>query len=248
MRANLDATLRLIDRESPEKSDLLSSTLRPHGDGPRKRPIFSGSNDRAYQILAAWAASLRPAAGPDRSGPAARTTAESGEAFAADRPRPGAEPLDEIARGGRVPPPRRFPGMVDAAAAGAEGPSYRYVEGQGLVPEDPKHADPREFPLPYMLGGPRPTMPGGPADAGNGRAPTPSAHRPSQAGPPVADRPASGEPRNDPVGMGASPSDKIKSGAGSGPDTPATKKKPVQLDPKALEKFLRRNANRTDGP
>ena len=52
LRANLDATLRLIDPENPSHSVLLSSTLRPHGSGAKPRPIFSGSNDRAYKVLA----------------------------------------------------------------------------------------------------------------------------------------------------------------------------------------------------
>ena len=50
----------LIDPVDLSKSELLSSTLRPHHGGPNKRPIFPGSNDRAYQILAAWVNSLRP--------------------------------------------------------------------------------------------------------------------------------------------------------------------------------------------
>ena len=35
-------------------SVLLSSTLRPHGNGARPRPIFPGSNDKAYKVLARW--------------------------------------------------------------------------------------------------------------------------------------------------------------------------------------------------
>ena len=58
LRANLDATLRLIDPDNPAKSELLSSTLRPHGVDRNKHPIFTGSNNRAYQILAAWANGL----------------------------------------------------------------------------------------------------------------------------------------------------------------------------------------------
>src|SRR5262249_6103805 len=42
LRANLDATLRLVDPENPAKSELLSSTLRAHGTGVRRRPIFTG--------------------------------------------------------------------------------------------------------------------------------------------------------------------------------------------------------------
>ena len=161
LRANLDATLRLIDPEYPAKSDLLSSTLRPHGIGAKARPIFSGSNDRAYQILAAWVASLRPSSGSEPSAPGViRTQADSDEAFAADRNRSGGEVLEEIARGARSGNPRQPSTIKPPAALGAGGKSYRYVEGQGMVPEDSSQADSQEFPLPYMLGGPQPTLPG----------------------------------------------------------------------------------------
>jgi hypothetical protein len=174
-------------------------------------------------------------------------SAESGEAFAADRIRPGAEPLDEPARGGRIPPPQKLPAMGYAATAGEEGRSYRYVEGQGMVPEDPRQVDPREFPLPYMLGGPRPTVPGSPADIGNGRAPTPTTTRPPGAGTPGAGRPAPGGSRIDPSAPGTTTPDKPKAGADGNPDAPVAKKKPLQIDPKALEKFLKGNTNRTGG-
>ncbi len=59
LRANLDATLGLIDPMIPSRSVLLSSTLRPHGAGTKPRPIFLGSNDPAYKILAEWANRLR---------------------------------------------------------------------------------------------------------------------------------------------------------------------------------------------
>ena len=45
LRANLDATLRLIDPANPSRSELLSVTLRPHGLGTKPRPIFPGSNE-----------------------------------------------------------------------------------------------------------------------------------------------------------------------------------------------------------
>src|SRR6202034_1428279 len=51
LRVNLDATLRLIDQANPAKSELLSASLRPHGNGPHPRSIFPGANDKAYQIL-----------------------------------------------------------------------------------------------------------------------------------------------------------------------------------------------------
>ena len=69
LRANLDATLRLVDPKNPARSELLSSTLRPHGRGQRPRPIFPGSNDPTYQILARWVQNLcPPAAGAARTG------------------------------------------------------------------------------------------------------------------------------------------------------------------------------------
>ena len=54
LRANLDATLRLVDPKNLSHSVLLSSTLRPHGNGAKPRPIFPGSNDKAYRVLAQW--------------------------------------------------------------------------------------------------------------------------------------------------------------------------------------------------
>ncbi|MHC5541520.1 hypothetical protein ACYOEI_25140, partial [Singulisphaera rosea] len=84
LRANLDATLRLIDFQEPAKSELLSSTIRPHGPNSNKRPIFSGSNDRSYQILAAWAGRLRPtqSAGSTQPVRPANRDVDSDEAFA----------------------------------------------------------------------------------------------------------------------------------------------------------------------
>ena len=155
--------------------------------------------------------------------------AESAEAFAADRNRPAAEPIDEIARGGRIPPPRRMPVMTGAAGSGGDGKSYRYVPGQGIVEEDAKQADPREFPLPYVMGGQRPNTADTTPAAGNGRVPAPAAARTPAAAPTPAAKPAPD--------------------AADDPDIPAPKKKSaVKIDPRSLEKFLKQNATRTDGP
>ena len=51
-RANLEATLRVVDPDSPTRSELLSRALVPHG--PHKRPIFRGATDPKYQLVAAW--------------------------------------------------------------------------------------------------------------------------------------------------------------------------------------------------
>ena len=96
LRVNLDATLRLIDQQNPSKSELLTASLRPHGNDSRKRSIFPGSNDRAYQVLSTWAQSLRSpsdmkAAARSQAG---RTGSENGEAFAAGRERIGNDSTD----------------------------------------------------------------------------------------------------------------------------------------------------------
>jgi hypothetical protein len=248
IRANLDAALRLIDRENPAKSELLSSTLRPHGIGVKARPIFSGSNDRAYRILATWVTSLRPPNGfepPDPAG--ARTPSDSGEAFAADHNRSGGDVLDEIARNVRSGEARQPRAIRNPTAGGAGAPSYRYVEGQGMVPEESGQADPREFPLPYMIGGPRPDLPAAAASRGNGRGQQPIARR---AADPGSTRPALPVPGDAPAqsdGIDPTVPDTRKPPAANDARTSAAKKKPVKIDPKILEKLLQGNANRAVG-
>ena len=156
LRANLDATLRLIDPDNPAKSELLSSTLRPHGRGPRPRAIFTGGNDKTYQILATWVQSLRSA----RMVPRWRARIqhagrpENVEPFASNRPAitsdsrqtAPAEPSGGIARSplagnqpmtNIIPPPLRYRGNVDLSQRNANSP-------------DPQEL---EFPLPPVLNG-----------------------------------------------------------------------------------------------
>jgi hypothetical protein len=249
VRANLDATLRQIDPEYPAKSELLSSTLRPHGIGAKARPIFSGSNDRAYQILAAWVTSLRTSTAAEPSAPAgARSRADSDEAFAADRNRSGGEVLEEIARGARSGSPRQPSTGNPSAAPGPGGRYYRYVEGRGMVLEESSQADSEEFPLPYMLGGPRPTLPAGAAMTGKGPSQPPASQPSGEPGSNRVPRVGPGAPPVVPDGV-EPPADATTAPRSSGtPGAPAAKKKPVKIDPKILEKLLQRNANRPDGP
>ena len=160
LRANLDATLRFVDPENPAKSELLSSTLRPHGLGARRRSIFTGSNDRAYQILATWVNSLRPTAVAASAAPARGPTAgEPSESFAADRNRPTPEALEPLVQGIRTGDPRRLPTIANPAARTPQGRSLPQPEGQGMINDDRRQSDADGFPLPYMLGGPRPKVP-----------------------------------------------------------------------------------------
>jgi hypothetical protein len=151
MRANLDATLKLIDRDNPARSELLASSLRPHGREPNTRPILQGSNDKAYQILAAWVNGLKGKKQPTGVATAHASGAgqDPGETFATHRSRIS-----------------RDAGEAPASLPGATGelpldvtvmPPIRYVQGKGLAVEGP--TDPNEFPVPFTVSGKRPQIP-----------------------------------------------------------------------------------------
>ncbi|MGO9601360.1 MAG: hypothetical protein ACLP7Q_25550 [Isosphaeraceae bacterium] len=146
LRANLDATIKLVDREYPPRSELLASCLRPHGLGPNSRPIFQGSNDRAYQILATWVNKLH--APPPSNGvvPAKLAAPPQGadeeNAFASQRSRIVPAPDSSAMK------TKPFPtGPVTVK----ELPPVRVIPGQGVVPDS--SADPNEFPAPFAISG-----------------------------------------------------------------------------------------------
>jgi hypothetical protein len=138
LRANLDATLRLVDPENLSRSELLSSTLRPHGRGPNKRPIFPGSNDRAYQVLESWVSQLRLPKPRGDQAVVARSRADNDqlEVFAAQRER--------ISRDHSDAPIQDLP---------------RLPASRDPVAGDPNQASPQEFPLPFLISGTKPAIP-----------------------------------------------------------------------------------------
>jgi len=151
LRANLDASLKLIDRENPPRSELLASSLRPHGRGPNKRPIFQGSNDRAYQILATWvnklqATSVAESAVQAKSHPAA-PGGEPGESFASQRGRIADEP-EQLGSATRP--------FVTGPVTNKTLPPMRVVPGKGVIPDT--SVDPNEFPLPFAVSGTKPKI------------------------------------------------------------------------------------------
>jgi hypothetical protein len=250
LRANLDASLKLVDRENPARSDLLSSALRPHGRGPNPRPIFKGSNDAAYQILATWVNKLQSAKTAEGVVPAGfiPPASDQNESFASQRGRISNDSENVAAT-------RRF---VTGPVENKTLPPMRAVPGhREPVPETA--VDPNDFPVPFAVGGGRPK-----AES--------SSQNPRSRGRSVAD--AARSPENKPAGgvPSAAPA-KATSGAGTvvtatseadveaavDPESDqgrakasdATKKKPkktLNLDPTLLQRALQlRNQNRQTG-
>ncbi len=173
-RANLDATLRLVNPDDPSRSDLLSAGLVPHGGS--KNAIFRGPNDVQYQRIDAWVKSLRPAAQGSRPGadPVSRAgyatpDRPTGDGFAADR-------------GGRaapaptLPPLPALPGvdLLSAAQAASPPPSRGTVQTYEESADFSGGLPDSQFQLPYAAGGPAPARP------------VPPARKPGAAGSPGA--------------------------------------------------------------
>ncbi len=230
LRSNLDATLRLVDPENPGRSELLSSTLRPHGVGGGKRPIFPGSNDRAYQVLASWVNRLVIKKNPNEPAPGEAAPAlEPAESFAADRPRigqPGANrpaPRGEVAEPSAIMKPRPFPAPATAGESAEAGDAP---------------ADDEQFPLPFAITGKKPKLPSDSRPSGTAVAPKPAALIPPPA---TIDL----KVQSTATSVVKPPAEKA-----ADPKAPAAKKKtPVKLDPAALERALQlRNQGRVPTP
>ena len=225
LRANLDATLRLIDPENPSHSVLLSSTLRPHGNGA-KRPIFPGSNDRAYMIIARWVNQLTaPKENDDtvRRG-SSRAGSENEEVFAVDRNRSGAA---RVSKGNGADTKMR----AASASTARTGPAPGVGESE---------TEPQEFPIPFAISGVKPnlavpkksSLPPAKQTAGAATSKSAASKTAAQAAIP-ADR---DDDDTDEV-----PPRNTKGKTSDSKQPP----KPFKLDPKLLERTLQyRNANR----
>jgi len=226
MRVNLDATLKLIDRQNPSRSELLASSLRPHGHGPNTRPIFQGSNNTAYQILAKWVNNLRVGKTSDGVTPArlAGPGLVTGEAFASDRNRISREPQ---AASGLSPEATGGGPSLEATVL----PPMRFQPGKGLQPDDA--ADPNEFPIPFAISGAKPKegATGQPAKTSDGKTLSPEAPRTRD-------------------GQGATNATTASTSGKDPADGETTKKsprKPLKLDPGILQRALQlRNQGRSE--
>jgi hypothetical protein len=231
LRVNLDATLRIIDQENPAKSELLSASLRPHGNGPRKRSIFPGANDKAYQILSAWAQSLRSPKDIKETArsQAGRTGSENGETFAAGRERIGNDSVDTdlpaLIGGGRKPP------LAAAPSSSRIPPPTPFVPRGGVSPEGPNPGVPDDFPLPFALTGRKPNI----ADPNAAPSPTTKSARNSNSA-------SSADPAEAGMPPSGSSADAGKTGDQAKAGDPAVKpkatRKAVKIDPAILERAL----------
>jgi hypothetical protein len=228
LRTNLDAALALVDRENPGRSELLASSLRPHGKGPNTRPIFQGSNDRAYQVLQAWVNNLRARPTPAAAAPDPGAPGGPAEEFAAGRSRisSGTVDVEPVAGGEPVggPPPKTTINI----------PPKRFTPGVGWTEDEA--ANPDEYPVPFAVSGVKPKLPGEgkPAIPAPRRLPIarPGVATPNGLPPlPAADQAAAGatEGGEDEV---ETPS---PAAALSSAKQPA---KPLKLDPALLQKAL----------
>jgi hypothetical protein len=224
MRVNLDATLRLVDQENLAKSELLTATLRPHGNGPRKRPIFPGSNDRAYQIISTWVQSLRSPKDMREAArsQSARAQADEAETFAAGRGRVGngnqEDDLTSISSGGRAP-------LAGAPMSARIPRPTPFPGGAGTKPAGSTPAAPDDFPLPFAVTGEKPNL----APSGTATGPGAKSSRPGERVAPALPAGAHGPDLGTPTAA-----------AKTGEPSAATKKnaKSVKIDPAILERAL----------
>lgn len=184
-RANLDAVLRLVNPDDPTRSDILAAGLVPHG--PKKGPIFTGANDRQYQILAAWVKSVRPKApaGGSRGTPfgnegvsrAGYAPPEAADGFASDKAgRPGAPAPGGAARdsSAAIAPPgtNRRVNEFSASADFSGGAAKDFPEPFDFSARQAKAPAPAAGKLPQPAkAGALPALPGGSTPIGGPRSP-----------------------------------------------------------------------------
>ncbi|WP_435005514.1 hypothetical protein P12x_003362 [Tundrisphaera lichenicola] len=161
-RANLDATLRLINPDDPSRSELLSSGLLPHGGS--KNAVFRGPNDRYFQVLNTWVKRIRPA-----SSSASRTSADPVSRTGYAPAEPSSDDGFASDREGRIPVsrsavPRPLPGLdiLEAARAANPPPPAPRTVNQYEENADLSGYPDSEFPIPVGAGG-LPPIPAPPA-------------------------------------------------------------------------------------
>ncbi|ODT96570.1 MAG: hypothetical protein ABS79_07940 [Planctomycetes bacterium SCN 63-9] len=235
LNLNLDATLQLIDPSNPSRSEILTTSLRTHGIGKTKRPIFRASNDPSYLKLSQWVENICKPLGRDaiQQTSAQADPANVEERFAADRtPNLGLPSDDPGASASSIPPSRM---------------NVPDFQSPRRVPQSPAQAvaGPNEFPLTNLTGNAAPAS-GTIPNSGAGTQPAMSpATRTAVAIPQTSAATAtapSATPAATPRAPVASASAQPAPGSSPVAGTAPTAKKPkaaVKIDPAALERLLK---------
>jgi hypothetical protein len=140
-RWNLTQTLRFVDRDDPQQSELLRQAIRPHGG--RTKPPLAGKDVPAYQTLEAWVLSVSPPAKPPApDAPAPRPPSTDGTESPAAAPE-SARSLDAVEGTGfaaQRPPSETLP------ATPGEGPATPPQAAPAPDPFDPQPFNDRYHP------------------------------------------------------------------------------------------------------
>ena len=237
VRANLDATLRLLDPDDLAKSPLLTLGLLPHK--PKDQPIFLGPNQPSYRLLAAWVTSLKGDTAPAPVGAAAVPKVDGSVAasgFASDRV---PEDPTVVGRKPATSAPSARPDFYNSLPESVPKPAGQILpdSAAGLPSLPPKGT---RFPSPTLQGrvDSAPVQVGGKAYRGDG---TP-VRTPASPG---AAKPAAESEATIEVGGMKIPVDRRASGKGD-PAESKDKKKPAKerkLDTEALQRLME-NRNR----
>ncbi len=115
IRANLEATLRIVDKDDLGRSPILTASGMTHGNGGK--PVLGGPNSNEYRILAAWVTSLKPAADTLPSSASLPASPGGGsEGFASSRLNPPVDPaLPPTSAPAPMPTPVRSPILPQSA-------------------------------------------------------------------------------------------------------------------------------------
>jgi|SRR5579864_2112066 len=88
LRANLEATLRLVDPQNLAQSPLLTNAVMPHQ--PNNVAILESVKTQAYRFMSTWVNSLQVSRSTPGSGNAEAMATSASSGFASDRINPGA--------------------------------------------------------------------------------------------------------------------------------------------------------------
>jgi hypothetical protein len=264
LRANLDATLSLVNKDDPSRSELLSAGLVPHGGN--RNAIFKGPNDQGYVILVTWIKRVRPVESGQKA-PAESSgrpgfngqNPTTGEGFAADRSSRSSGFPSSNASGGFPP----LPAQPAIAGMGGQipqsGASISNYEGSAEFLQTP--GENPQFPPPFVAGGAPALPPASPrtrSKAGaTGAAPPQTPRALPQNARPIGPNTVQVDPvesldqlpgMNSPLYPPAQAKETDPKTSNDAPAAEAPKKKPKKIDEILLERMMKARNGGTTTP